>query len=43
MRIVVEVTEQMELDHAKCSEDSDCDGCACLIGEDDCIFNHEEE
>ena len=41
MKVEVEITEQMELAHGFCGENSDCDGCACLIGTDDCIFNYE--
>ena len=40
-RVAVEITEEMMDAHARCSEDSDCYGCPCQIGTDDCVFNHE--
>jgi len=43
MRFLVDISEQMELAHGFCGENSDCDECACRIGEDDCIYNYEEE
>lgn len=38
MKAIIEVTGQMEIDHALCGEDSDCQECSCCIGTDDCIF-----
>lgn len=43
MKAVIEITEQMEIDHALCSEDSDCEGYSCCIGTDECIYNYLED
>lgn len=40
-RVLIEITEEMIKAHACCSEDSDCNGCPCQVGTDDCVFNHE--
>ena len=39
----VDITEEMEDAHSCCCEDSDCYGCPCQIGTDDCVFNYESE
>lgn len=43
MKAIIEITEQMQVDKARCNEDSDCDGCSCVIGTNDCIFNHTSQ
>ena len=41
--VEVELTEEMKIDTKKCGEDADCEECSCLLGKDDCLWNHTTE
>jgi len=40
LKAIVDITEEMQDARECCGEDSDCNGCPCQIGTDDCIYNH---
>lgn len=40
MKAEVEITDDMAIAHALCEDKTDCDGCPCLIGTADCIYNY---
>lgn len=42
MKVNIEITEKMAIDHDLCGEDARCDGCSCRMGEDGCIYDYVE-
>jgi len=41
LKALVDITEEMQDAKSCCNEESDCNGCPCQIGTDDCIYNYE--